>query len=635
MTSSFGKIGKAVPRPQSPYAALGLQGQAFDAFSNPAARTGFGTPSLVEGTEYNLVRWTNNYWLLLTLYRNHWISRRIVDTAAQDMVRAWPRITSVIPPDDIKTFDRCLLHTQTKTRILETLKWSRLYGGAGALIVIDGHEDILDEPLEWDDVQPGSYRGIIPFDRWTGISPGSEICSDLNRPADFGLPESYRVQAQGARDFQVHASRILRFCGPDVPSPEKQASMYWGISVLEPVYEELRKRDNLSWSIINLTFRAQILALTNPQLSQMMSGLGASQTAQQQYWKTLEAQNELLSNQSMLVLPKDGAMQTFQCGFGGLADIYAQIQLDIAGAAQIPVARLFGRTITGLSQSNDADERMYEERIQQEQEQMLRPQLDKLYPVIFMSEFGKIPDDLDFDFPSVRVLTEEEKTNLAKDNTAAVIEAFNAGLISQQTSLRELQQTSQVTGIFTNISQEDIQAADDEVSPKGELSLGDLPGFPKQETPRNVLEMPRAAAKDQHPVEYQGIPLTIEFPKDSYRTLYNDAGEIVYKRELRFDYGFINDTIGRDGDEIDVILGPSSTADNAFVVDMIDLGPDVDKREDEDKVLLGFESESAARRAFLSMYPPSFFGGLRTVPLNQFKAEWLGQGDGWETNNAA
>jgi len=200
-----------------------------------------------------------------------------------------------------------------------------------------------------------------------------------------------------------------------------------------------------------------------------------------------------------------------------------------------------------------------------------------------------------------------------------------------------LQQTSQVTGIFTNISQKDIQAADDEVSPKGELSLGDLPGFPKQETPRNVLEMPRAAAKDQQPVEYQGIPLTIEFPKDSYRTLYNDAGDIVYKRELRFGYGFINDTIGRDGDEIDVILGPSPAANKAFVVDMIDLGPDVDKREDEDKVLLGFESESAARRAFLSMYPPSFFGGIKTIPLQKFKEEWLGDGDGWagEKSNAA
>jgi phage-related protein (TIGR01555 family) len=456
---------------------LGLSSShANDAFRNSAARMGMGTNSLPEATEYPLTRISNNYMLMLALFRNHWISRRIVEGPAQDMVRAWPRLTSDLKPEDIKRVDRAIDRTGTKSKVLKALKDGRLFGGAGALMVIDGHEDILDEPLDLDDVNPGSYRGLIPFHRWSGIYPEGSICTDITKPLLFGLPETYRVNVPGGgKSFEVHASRILRFIGCDVPQPEYQAQNYWGISVLEPAFEEIRKRDNLSWSILNLTFRANILAQTNPELAQALSGLGMSSKALEQFYGRMEAQNELLSNQGMVILPKDGKMESFQYSFSGLADVYQQFQLDIAGAAQYPVVRLFGRTISGLGQANDADERIYEERIAQAQHQELEPQLDTLYQVVCMSELGEVPDDLDLDFPSVRVLTEEEKSNLAKETSACVLEVFNTGAISEQTMLRELQQSSKITGIFTNIRDEDIKKASDQTGPP---DFGELPDLP-------------------------------------------------------------------------------------------------------------------------------------------------------------
>jgi hypothetical protein len=182
----------------------------------------------------------------------------------------------------------------------------------------------------------------------------------------------------------------------------------------------------------------------------------------------MQAQNELLSNQSMLVLGKDGEMQSVQYTFSGIGEVYAQFQMDVAGAAEIPVTRLFGRTVTGLGQSNDADERYYEESIAQKQNEELRPQLDKLYPVICMSEFGEIPDDLDFNFPSIRVLTEEEKADMTDKASAPVLAAFNTGVISQKVTLKELRQLSDTTNVFSNITDEDIEAADDEPMMPGE-----------------------------------------------------------------------------------------------------------------------------------------------------------------------
>jgi phage-related protein (TIGR01555 family) len=457
------KVAKAKPIGRPAPAISGLdRSVAMDYFRNAAARMGYGTPSLPEATEYDLVRLSNNYWLMLTLYRNHWISRRIVDLPAQDMTRAWCRLSCQLEPDEIKRFDRTVAKTFTANRICQTIKWARLYGGSGALIAIKGHENRLEEPLDLDDVNPGTYLGLIPFDRWSGIQPSQDVSTDMSRPLEWGLPRYYEVTSTDKPESRkVHASRILRFTGPTVPSPETQAQMYWGISVLEVSYEELRKRDNASFAMLQLLFRANILAQKNPELAQMLSGLGMSQQALQNFSMRMQAQNELLSNQSMLILGADGELQSNQFSFSGLAELYGQFQMDVAGAAEIPVTRLFGRTVTGLGQSNDADERIYEEKIATCQDSELRPQLDKLYPVICMSEFGEVPDDLGFKFPSVRILTEEEKGDLADKGSAPVIAAYNAGLISQQTALKELRELSDRTGIFTNITDEDIDAAEE------------------------------------------------------------------------------------------------------------------------------------------------------------------------------
>jgi hypothetical protein len=287
------------------------------------------------------------------------------------------------------------------------------------------------------------------------------------------LPEYYEVRGTegGGIDFKIHASRILRFIGPEVPTPEFQAQVYWGISVLEVVWEELRKRDNASWAILNLLFRAQILAQQNPELAQALSGLGMSQQALISFQRRMEAQNELLSNQSMVILGENCSLQALQYTFGGIGEVYGQFQMDTAGAAEIPLTRLFGRTVTGLGQTNDADERLYEEKIATDQNDSLRPQLDKLYPVIAVSEWGEVPDDLDLHFPSVRVMTEEDKADLVDKASGPILAAYNAGIIWKKTCLKELKQLGDNSNIFTNITDEEIDQAEEEP-----LNLGTEPG---------------------------------------------------------------------------------------------------------------------------------------------------------------
>jgi hypothetical protein len=73
--------------------------------------------------------------------------------------------------------------------------------------------------------------------------------------------------------------------------------------------------------------------------------------------------------------------------------------------------------------------------------------------------------------------------DLASKNTDSVTKAFQAGLISQKVALKELRQQSELTGMWTNITDEDIEKADDEVMNPDEGMGGDMFGNPEQQPP--------------------------------------------------------------------------------------------------------------------------------------------------------
>ena len=59
----------------------------MDAFSNPAARIGFGTLDLLQATEYPMTRMTQSYQLLTSLYRENWIIQNIISAIVVQLSR--------------------------------------------------------------------------------------------------------------------------------------------------------------------------------------------------------------------------------------------------------------------------------------------------------------------------------------------------------------------------------------------------------------------------------------------------------------------------------------------------------------------------------------------------------------------
>lgn len=448
---------------------------ATDSYTNRPARLGQGTSNLANQGTHPVRRITQDYMLILGLYRSSWIIRKAIDAMAEDMLKDMPKIVSEITPEGLKKFNNVLTRTGTAAGLLSGLKWGRLFGGAVCLIAIKGHENLM-EPLDLDTIEPDSYRGLIPFDRWSGVQPDADLITDIDYPTEFGLPRSYQITTDTGT-MHVHHSRLLRFMGRDLPNWEKQMELYWGLSEVELIYDELQKRDYTSWNIVSLITRAQILAVKDETLSQGMSGLAMTNQAYNVFVGRMEAMSAAMNNQGLLVLGKDGELSAHQNSFGGLADIYNTFMLDIAGACETPVSRLYGRSITGLGQSGEGDLQVYYDTVEQKRNRELRPQIDKLYPVIAMSTWGKVPKDFEYDFPPVRTMSNEDLADLGTKNTNSIVAAYNADLVTKREARKDLKQAAGDNGLFSNILDEDIAATPDTYASEAGGGEIDVPGL--------------------------------------------------------------------------------------------------------------------------------------------------------------
>jgi hypothetical protein len=132
--------------------------------------------------------------------------------------------------------------------------------------------------------------------------------------------------------------------------------------------------------------------------------------------------------------------------------------------------------------------------------------------------------------------------------------------------------------------------------------------------------MPSTKTADEHKLQghttFQGLEIAIENRKGSVRKGVDSSGK-PWRTVMRFPYGYLKGTTGKDGEEVDVYVGPDKEAPFAFVVHQ---HKENGKGHDEDKVLLGFKSEDHAAKAYLKHYDdPKFLGPISKVPIEELK----------------
>ena len=439
LPSGRAAAGPPEPKPAAP-------ARARDGYSNPLAFLGEDSPLLSAG-HYIRSGLTGDLEELTAMYRESWLAMRIIDMPSEDATRAWYRFTAAFPDTDLDALRRLEAAHSLRQELTNAIRWARLYGGSLALMVIRGEEDCLEEPLDLELLPPGCFQGLLVLDRAQGIEPSAELEENLDDP-DFGLPEYYTVELEDTGPVRMHHSRVLRFTGRELPRREAQREDYWGASELEHLQEELRKHSAASANIAQLMFQANITTLKMSDFGDTLA-IGTEEQ-KEEIRRTISEENRFRTSFGLQVLSREDTLENHPYSFSGLAEIYEQFMLDMAGAAEIPAAKLFGRSPAGLNATGKSDLRNYDEFIAQLQERLLRPALEKLLPVLVQSAWGYLPENLDFVFNPIAAETPAETAELVDRLSASVIEAFRCGLLTREEALSELRSRGSPFGVWQN-----------------------------------------------------------------------------------------------------------------------------------------------------------------------------------------
>ena len=118
----------------------------------------------------------------------------------------------------------------------------------------------------------------------------------------------------------------------------------------------------------------------------------------------------------------------------------------------------------------------------------------------------------------------------------------------------------------------------------------------------------------------QGLNIAIENPKGSERTGKEDG--TPWTAKMHIDYGYIKESEGADGEHVDVYIGPNPESETAYAVHQIE--PETGQY-DEDKVMIGFDSQSEAETAYRKQYDqgmkdkPNRIGAITSIALDVLK----------------
>jgi phage-related protein (TIGR01555 family) len=375
-------------------------------------------------------------------YRADWIARRVVDAPAEDMTSNWRDWQA--DGDKITAIEALEKKLRLQIKLKNAIIRARLYGG-GALVmgVEDGNQ--ADEPLDLDKVGKDALRFLVVMNRYE-LSAGPRIY-DVNSDW-YTRPEYYTVQtpisgveeplpkgadptAMNSVMTRVHPSRVIELVGNELPDWRlAPLGGGWGDSVLQTMDDTLRQWGLTVGGIAAMVNDAKMDVVKIPDFSKNI----ATQEYANRLYTRFAAANQSKSSINSLLLDKEEEWDRIQTNFGGLPNLLTELMTIVAGAANLPVSRLFGKAGSkglGKSSSGQDELRNYYDGVSAEQRTELTPRLDLLDQVIIRSALGGPDDNVHYAWTPLYNSEPKELADIAKVKADTTQVYVTMGIINE------------------------------------------------------------------------------------------------------------------------------------------------------------------------------------------------------------
>ncbi len=400
--------------------------------------------------------------------------RSVSETTANEMTRQWIEIKSVGEEDNsetIKQIEECYERLNVRDVFRKAIETDGLFGRGQILVQIKDHDGKLANPLLLTEktIAKGSLKALVNIEpMWTTPAPYNAIDPTL---PDFYKPKAWYVMAQ-----EIHASRLFTLISRPVPDMLKPAYNFGGVSMTQlmmPYVERwLRTVDSVSDLLHSFS-----LSGIKTDMSAILSGSDDGDT---NIMLRAELYNRLRDNRGLMLLSKDEEeFFQFNTPLSGLDALLAQSQEQMAAPSHTPLVKLLGITPSGLNASTEGEIAVYYDHIRAMQENLLRDPLDKLLKLVQLHLFGKVNDNITFDFAPLQQMSETDLSTIRKSDTDRDVAYIQAGVVSAEEVRGRL--ASEPDSGYNGIDVEDVpEMPDDGLNDGGEEEGGD-PTDPKPE----------------------------------------------------------------------------------------------------------------------------------------------------------
>jgi len=387
---------------------------------------------------------------LEALYDTDDIAAKIVDKLPRDATRRGFTLEFEGDSDDESAAAMRALYAQLEDlavlpKLREAWIWARLYG-AGAVYI--GADDGLlpAEPLAEDKIVEVRFLNVLR-------RPQLEVrkrYSDIHGPK-FGQPELYAVRRADVRrdaalEVLIHESRLVFFPGA-LTARSEQGADDWDNSVLQRAQDCLRQSASSWQSAAHLLTDASQAVLKIDHLSEIIATGGESR---------LRARMEIMDMarsvcRAILVDAEREEFTRVATSFSGLPEMLDRFMMRDAAAAEMPVALLYGRSAAGLNATGESDTRGWYDVVEDAQNDVLRPRLERVVRVFMLAKsgptHGQEPENWKLKFNSLWQPTGKERAETRKINGDTIATLVDAQVILPEEGALDLAQSGDFSTI--------------------------------------------------------------------------------------------------------------------------------------------------------------------------------------------
>lgn len=393
---------------------------------------------------------TNDRTLLSQLYVEIGLIQAFIDQPVDDAFREMPDIISKqLDPDDVKQIKAFFEENKWLDSFKQAVVWGRLFGGAGLFINMPQNPE---SELRLDRLSKNSKIALYPLDRWElnfQVSGDTSIEGISNGIAASDKP--YNIYGQ-----QVHKSRVLRISGKQCPSILRLQLGGWGMSEVERVLRSINSFLKDHDVIFELLDEAKVdVYKVNGYNSALLTQGGTTNINKQ-----LTLSNKLKSFLNALVMDKEDEYEQKNMNFAGLSEMLTQIRQSIAADLRMPMTKLFGLSASGFNSGED-DLENYNSMVESEVRAKNKSSFITLVQAACQILFGFIPDDIDIEWTSLRVLSAEQEESVKDKRYNRLMQAYQQQLITDEQFADACTKEGLLSGIsFDNVHGEYKQDED-------------------------------------------------------------------------------------------------------------------------------------------------------------------------------